>query len=246
MSDVDLTVVVPCLNEQENIHMILGALCDVLGNAPFRYEIIVVDDQSDDRTFELANSFAKTVKDKVCIRVLLRPLHRRGYGAVVRYGTAHGRGKYCVFVSADAVDPIQHIPEFYCRMETGADLVQCSRYLRPGEAATIPFKYKFSQFFFRLALRTLVGANIRDSTYAFKMFNRAEVLSMGLTRNRFSISPEITLKVLLAGGRIDFVAAGQGIRERGVSKFKFLKEASGYIYILLRAWLHRMNLIYWF
>jgi glycosyltransferase involved in cell wall biosynthesis len=246
MPEIDLTIVVPCLNEEENIEFILSALCDVLKAAPFRYEIIVVDDISDDKTYELALRFADGLQDKSLIRVLRRPLHRRGYGAVVRYGAAHGYGRYCMFVSADAVDPIQHIPEFYRRMEAGAALVQCSRYTNPDEAATIPFKYKFYQFFFRLFLRVLLGMTLRDSTYAFKMFRRPEMLALGLTRNRFAVSPEITLKAFLSGGHIELLAAGQGIRQRGVSKFNFFKESSGYIYVLLRAWFHHLNIIYWF
>jgi len=246
MSNIDVTIVVPCLNEEENIPTILGALQEALRDVSFRYEIVVVDDQSEDLTFKVASNYAQSIEGEAPIRVIRRPLRRRGYGAVVRYGAANGLGRYCVFVSADGVDPIHHIPEFYRRMEAGAALVQCSRYLTPGEAATIPFKYKFYQFFFRLFLRVLVGASIRDSTYAFKMFRRCDVLALGLTQNRFSISPEITLKVLLSGGRVEFVAAGQGIRQKGVSKFKFFKESFGYLYILLRAWLHRTQLIYWF
>ena len=245
-SSIDLTIVVPCLNEQENIEPILRALCDVLNNVTFTYEIVVVDDQSDDQTLAVATKFAEQVKGQALIRVIRRPLHRRGYGAVVRYGIAHGMGRYCTMVSADGVDPIQHLPEFYERMVAGASLVQCSRYLSPSDAETIPFKYKFYQFFFRFFLRVVMGVAIRDSTYAFKMFNRCEMLAVGVKQNRFSISPEITLKVLLMGGKVDFVAAGQGIRQRGVSKFNFYKESFGYMYILMRAWLHRMRWAYWF
>jgi glycosyltransferase involved in cell wall biosynthesis len=243
---IDLTIVVPCLNEQENIEPILAALCNTLSKVSFTYEIVVVDDQSDDLTLEVASKFAEKVRDQTLIRVVRRPLHRRGYGAVVRYGIAHGMGKYCTMVSADGVDPIHHLPEFYERMVAGASLVQCSRYLSPSDAETIPFKYKFYQFFFRLFLRMVMGVAIRDSTYAFKMFNRCEMLAVGMKQNRFSVSPEITLKVLLMGGKVDFVAAGQGIRQRGVSKFKFYKESFGYIYILVRAWLHRTGVAYWF
>jgi len=246
MNELDLTIVVPCLNEQENIKLILSALCEVMRASSIHYEIVVVDDKSDDKTFDLASEFAKEVADKVLIRILRRPLDRRGYGAVVRYGAAHGSGRYCIFVSADAVDPIQHIPDFFRKMQEGADLVQCSRYTAPGDANTIPFKYKFYQFFFRIFVRILFGLAIQDSTYAFKMFKRADMLAMGLTQNRFSISPEITFKVLLAGGKIELVPAGQGIRQRGVSKFNFFKESFGYMYILVRAGLHRSGLMYWF
>lgn len=243
---VDLTIVVPCLNEEENIEAILTQIRDVIANQPFTTEIIVVDDQSEDDTVKRAEHWAKGEGAGCYVSVLQRPLHRRGYGAVVRYGTAYGTGRYCIFVSADAVDPIQLIPKFYEEMQNGATMVQCSRYLKEGDDSTIPFKYKFFQFFFRWGVRIALGQKIVDSTYAFKMFDRREMLSVGMRQNRFSISPEISFKSILRGGKIVYVPGAQGTRERGVSKFIFRKEGLGFGYCLLRAFLHRHKLIFWF
>lgn len=243
---VDLTVVVPCLNEEENIQLILDQLRDLLIEQAFTSEIVIVDDRSDDRTQELAQSWVSENAGQLRSRLVVRDLHRRGYGAVVRYGAAHGVGRYCIFVSADAVDPIFLIPKLYQEMENGAVLAQCSRYLTDGDANTIPFKYKFFQFFFRIGVRLSLGQFIPDSTYAFKMFRRRETLGLGLSQNRFSISPEITFKSILTGGRIAYVPGAQGVRARGVSKFVFHKEGLGFGYCLLRAMLHRFKIAYWF
>ena len=59
------------------------------------------------------------------------------------------------------------------------DLVQVSRYQDPKNAENIPFKYKFFQFFFRRFVRISLGKSIADSTYAFKIFNRKKILSLG-------------------------------------------------------------------
>jgi dolichol-phosphate mannosyltransferase len=243
---IDLTIVVPCLNEAENINGILDDIYICLNGKGITYEIIVVDDQSEDATIDLASTWARKHNDEVLVTVIKRPLHRRGYGAVVRYGAAFGKGRYCIFVSADRVDPIQIIPELYEAMENGATLAQCSRYIKKGDDNTIPFKYKFFQFFFRIGVRIALGQVIPDSTYAFKMFKRCETLGMGISQNRFSISPEITFKAILSNGRIVYLPSAQGIREFGVSKFKFTKEGIGYGYCLIRAFLHRYKLIYWF
>jgi glycosyltransferase involved in cell wall biosynthesis len=246
MKTPDLTIVVPCLNEEQNVVLILDRVVGVLEDSGISTEIIVVDDQSDDGTFSAAEASAKRHGDKFPIRVVRRQLHRRGYGAAVRWGVAHGTAKYCIFVAADGVDPVELIPDFYRRMEAGASLVQCSRYLVKSDNATIPFKYKFYQFFYRFGVRFALGHSIADSTYAFKMFRRVELLGMGLKQNRFSISPEITFKTLLSGGRVEYVPAGQGTRQIGASKFYFRREAFGYGYVLLRAWLHRMGMAFWF
>lgn len=242
---VDLTVVIPCLNEEENIGFILDQVRDTLRSQTFTWEIVIVDDQSDDRTYAIAE---KWISDNpaYAVEVIRRSLHRRGYGAAVRYGTAYGHGRYCIFVSADAVDPIQMIPGMYDLMEAGASLAQCSRYLHAGDDKTIPFKYKFFQFFFRLGVKIALGQYIPDSTYAFKMFRRREILGAGLNQNRFSISPEITFKCILMGGEIKYMPGSQGVRSRGVSKFIFRKEGMGFGYCLFRAFLHRLNAIFWF
>jgi len=242
----DLTIVVPCLNEIENIVGTLENIFQTLKDQPFKYEIIVVDDLSEDGTFAVANRWAKQHDEKIPVRVIRRSLQRRGYGAVVRYGTAYGSGRYCIFVSADNVDPIHLIPQLYYEMESGAILAQCSRYIREGDDSTIPFSYKFFQYFFRIGVRMAIGYNIPDSTYAFKMFRRRELLGVGLSSNRFNISPEITFKSILIGGKVAYVPGAQGVRRGGKSKFIFHKEGLGYGYCLLRAFLHRHNLIYWF
>jgi glycosyltransferase involved in cell wall biosynthesis len=238
--------VIPCLNEEENIELILGQVRDALIGQAFTWEVIVIDDMSDDRTVARAKAWVDARGADCRVSIVQRSLRRRGYGAVVRYGVAHGTGRYCIFVSADAVDPLHLIPELYRRMEEGHVLAQCSRYLTAGDDSTIPFKYKFFQYFFRIGVKIAIGERIPDSTYAFKMFQRRELLGVGLSQNRFSISPEITFKSILRGGRIAYVPGAQGTRERGVSKFIFRKEGLGFGYCLLRAFLHRHRLIYWF
>ncbi|MCC4238451.1 glycosyltransferase family 2 protein [Vibrio anguillarum] len=243
---IDLTIVIPCLNEAENIIGILDSVARIVVGQKFTSEIIVVDDESDDETLNLANQWAEEHRKEVPVRVISRSLIRRGYGAVVRFGAAHGSGRYCIFVSADMVDPIHLIPQLYEEMENGAILAQCSRYMKPGDDHTIPFKYQFFQFFFRRGVRIALGEFIPDSTYAFKMFRRRETLGVGLSQNRFSISPEITFKSILMGGEVKYIPGAQGTRAFGVSKFIFRKEGIGYSYCLIRAFLHRMKLIYWF
>lgn len=245
-TDVDLTIVIPCLNEEDNIELILDQVRAVLADQSFNAEIVVIDDMSDDRTLLLAERWANGPGRDYRISVVQRPMHRRGYGAAVRWGVSHGIGRYCIFVSADAVDPIQLIPQMYEQMERGFVLAQCSRYSNRGDDSTIPFKYKFCQFVFRIGVRIAIGQRIADSTYAFKMFQRREMLGVGRTQNRFSISPEITFKSILSGGRISYIPGAQGTREWGTSKFVFHKEGLGFGYCLLRAFLHRTKLIYWF
>jgi dolichol-phosphate mannosyltransferase len=245
--ECDLSIIVPCLNEAENVEQCLTNILQVIDTIPnCTSEIVVVDDQSEDETFIVTQDFINKGNLEDRIILVKRNLKRRGYGAVVRYGVAHAHGRYAIFVSADMVDPIEHLPVFYQMMEEGADLVQCNRYQNPGDTTSIPFIYLFWQFFYRRFVSLILGTKLTDTTYAFKMFKRTDLLAVGLAQNRFSISPEITFKVLLSGGSVQSFAAPQGTRVNGISKFKFVKEAYGYGYVLLRSLLHRMGVILWF
>ncbi|OVE82422.1 glycosyl transferase family 2 [bacterium M21] len=243
---IDVSIIVPCLNEEDNIQHLLTNLTDLLGAQEFTCEIVIVDDQSDDGTLSRVQDFTSGYNGQVEIIVEKKNLDRRGYGAVIRYGMAVARGRYCTFVSADMVDPIELIPEFYKAMSDGYDLAQCNRYSDEAHNELIPFIYKFYQFFFRRFIHVACGEFIVDSSYAFKMFERKMVLAMGLTQNRFSVSPEITMKLVLNNAKIKYIPGRHGERENGVSKFRFTKEAAGYLYVVLRTFLHRRRLTYWY
>lgn len=243
--ELEVSLIIPSLNEEDNVWITLEALDELrvrhdLGSL----EALVLDDASSDRTYQRAADCVHRYPD-LNIRVFRRPEPRRGYGAILRFGIAHAKGTYCIPVAADGVDPIEVIPTFLERVRDGADLVQCSRYAEGGDTTTIPFKYRFFQAIWRFLVRVLLGMNVKDSTYSFKIFRRVDVLSIGLTSNGFSISPEIFFKAMLSGKSVAFVPAGQGSRRKGSSKFVFHREGFGFFYVLLRAALHRIGIL-WF
>ncbi len=244
-SPLELSIIVPCLNEEENLEPLLTRLEEVRATHNLtNFETLLLDDSSTDRTFAKSIECLKKFPE-LRIRAIRRYEPRRGYGAIIRFGIAHARGQYCVPVSADDVDPIELIPVFLERVRAGVDVVQCSRYLREGDKETIPFKFKFWHSIWRALLRVLLRENIRDTTYPFRIFRRTDILALGLFSNRFSISPEIFFKLFLSGARIEYLARGQGIRQRGKSNFVFRREGPRYFHVLMRAWLHRLGIL-WF
>jgi glycosyltransferase involved in cell wall biosynthesis len=241
-----LSIIVPCLNEEDNVIQILKSLKILLFENNIDHEVLIIDDQSTDLTYNNATKFVLENPDLNC-KVLRKDLDRRGYGAVIKYGIAYSIGEYVTFVSADLVDPIHLIPRMYLELQNNEyDLVQCSRYIDKKDSNTIPFSYKFYQFFFRFFVKICLNQHIPDSTYAFKMFKKAKITSMGLSSNRFNISPEIMFKSILSNMKILYIPGSQGVRENGVSKFSFIKEGPGFIICLFRAFLHRKRIIFWF
>ena len=73
--------------------------------------------------------------------------------------------------SADMVDPIDLLPEMLKYSES-FDLIQVSRYMNRSDSESIPFAYKFYQFFYRIFVRIALGKRIKDSNYEWFWFKQ--------------------------------------------------------------------------
>lgn len=228
----EISIIIPCLNEAQNVPMLVDKLSALLEAYALDGEILIVDDCSDDYTFREAYVLSQRHRR-------VRALHKglpRGIGRAIRYGIMHARGRLAVVVMGDLVDPLAAIPDFRTKIvDEGYQLVLLSRYLDPGDVAGIPAVYRFYHFAFRLLCRLLVGIRLTDITYAFRAFDLAWAKSVNLGSDGFEISPEITCKAWLSGARIFELRGRQGRRFHGESKFIFSREGWGYTSVLLRA-----------
>lgn len=240
----ELSLIIPCLNDAECLPQLLPQLEDICDAATLDVETIVIDDASADQTLGIAQQMQRQFP-RLHVRILHRYTPGRGFGTVVRYGIAHATGRLCALVAADRSDPLDRLPEMVRLARQGAQVVQCSRYLREEDARSVRRFHAAYQWLYRAAIRLLVGHRLSDSTYAFKIFDRVYVTAMGLTSNRFALSSEINLKVLANGGTIAYVGGPEGERRSGHSKFVLGREIHGYTFVLLRAWLHRLGIL-WF
>jgi polyisoprenyl-phosphate glycosyltransferase len=227
-----VSVLIPCLNEEQNVPGVVDKLVRLLDAAEVDGEILIIDDCSDDYTFREAMLLSARWPN-------VRALHKglpRGIGHAIRFGIDEARGRVGVVVMGDGVDPIAAIPDFRDRViEQGAQLVLLSRYLEPGDADTIPKSYRFYQWFYRWLCRAGVGLPYKDPTYAYRAFDLPWVRSLGLASGGFEISPEITLSAWVSGARIAELTGQQGRRVAGESKFVFSRQALGYARVLVRA-----------
>jgi glycosyltransferase involved in cell wall biosynthesis len=108
-----VSVVIPCLNEEENIERCVQSAAGALAEAGLAGEVIVVDNDSEDRSAELAQ--------RAGARVIHEP--RRGYGSAYLAGFAAARGDYIVMADADLTYDFNEIPRFVARLRDGAQMV---------------------------------------------------------------------------------------------------------------------------
>src|ERR1019366_4551811 len=119
-----VSVVIPCLNEEENVERCVRGAIDALASAGLEGEVIVVDNGSDDRSAELAAAAGA--------QVVVEP--RRGYGSAYLAGFAAARGTYIVMADADLTYDFGEIPSFIRELQSGAELVMGNRMgnIKPG------------------------------------------------------------------------------------------------------------------
>ena len=245
MITTELSILIPCFNDAEVLPDTVRALNDAVGHHSMNVETLIVDDQSEDDTLEVAKGFIEQYP-ALHVRVFERKRRFHAFGSIVRFGLAYASGRYCAVVSADGYDPVELLPVFVNKLRQGVQLVQCSRYIREQDARSVRFRFRFFQGVYRLATRLLLGVSITDTTNGFRAFDRNFVLALGLFSGRRNVFPEITFKVLLAGGKIDYIPGKEHHTERQErGKFKLRHEILGYAAVLLRAALHRWGMA-WF
>jgi glycosyltransferase involved in cell wall biosynthesis len=242
----ELSIIVPCHNDAAVLTDTLASIHQVVTHHSLSVETLIVDDNSDDDTLEVAKQAAFKFP-ALHIRILRRLHMQPGLGGVVRYGLAFAQGRYAALLSSDGLDPAELLPVFLRHLRAGTHLVQCSRYTRPEDMAEVAWRYRAYQAVYRPATKLLVGKAVADTTYGFRAFDRVFVQALGLSAKRFNVCPEMTFKVMLCGGKVEYVPGtprrpGQG----GQSKFVLQSELLGYVYVLMRAGLHRARLVRWF
>jgi glycosyltransferase involved in cell wall biosynthesis len=119
-----VSVVIPCLNEAENIEECVSAARVALRDMGVRGEIVVADNDSEDDSAQLA--------ERAGARVIVE--RRRGYGSAYLAGFAASRGRYIVMADADLTYDFNEIPRFVAELEDGAEMVIGDRMdnIQPG------------------------------------------------------------------------------------------------------------------
>jgi glycosyltransferase involved in cell wall biosynthesis len=119
-----VSVVMPCLNEEENIRRCVTRAREVMEREGIDGEVVVADNGSEDRSAEIAaEAGARVVHER-----------RRGYGSAYLAGFAVARGRYIVMADADLTYDFGEIPRFIAKLDEGADLVMGDRMgnIQPG------------------------------------------------------------------------------------------------------------------
>ncbi|HYA35365.1 MAG TPA: glycosyltransferase [Candidatus Binataceae bacterium] len=184
---MDVSVILPVVNEAENIRSLVPRLKTVFAREGLSFEILVVHGRSTDGTVEVANELG--------CRVLAE--RRRGYAGALTTGFAEARGDYFLTLDAD----LSHEPDFVHKMwraRTRADIVIASRYTRGGVAYSSFLRKKMSDVL-NFTLRTMLSVPIGDMSSGFRLYRRDALAGLEIDSTNFEVLEEILVKAYAAG-----------------------------------------------
>lgn len=176
-----ITVIIPCLNEEQGIEQVLRRMPE------FVDQVMVVDNNSTDRTAEVAESLgAEVIRER-----------ERGYGRAYKSGFSHATGDIIITLDGDhsyPPDAISYLLEAFRHLE--ADFLNASRFpVRDRHAMS--FKHKFGNWVLSLAMSILFFRWVSDSQSGMWVFKRSILADMKLESDGMAFSEEIKIEALL-------------------------------------------------
>jgi glycosyltransferase involved in cell wall biosynthesis len=195
-SDVELSVVIPCLNEADTIGTCIRkaqtafAECGVVG------EVVVADNGSHDASPRIAEELGARVV----------PVEEKGYGSALMGGIAAARGRYVLMGDADDSYDFLEIPKFVEKLRQGYDLVQGCRLPSGGGTVlpgAMPFLHRWLGNPLLSALaRGMFGAPVTDAYCGMRGFTRAHYERLEQRCTGMEFATEMIIKSSLHGARI--------------------------------------------
>lgn len=231
-----LSVVIPARDEEGCVAATVEHLHIELRLRGVPHEIVVVDDGSADRTWEILQALQVRVP-------ALAPVQNpgpHGFGRAIIRGLAAMKGDAVVIMMADESDDCRDVVRYWEKLNDGYDCVFGSRFIRGGGTIDYP---KIKLFLNRVAnffLKVLFQIKLNDTTNAFKAYRR-EVIDgcQPLIAPHFNITVEIPLKAIVRGFSWTTIAITWRNRRSGTAKLKIKEMGSRYLFICLYVWLEK-------
>jgi dolichol-phosphate mannosyltransferase len=241
---MDISIVIPCFNEIDNINKIKDELIPVVTELAQSYstEIIFVDDGSTDGTIAgLQRILADVEKPNLVIKYADN--HGNwGLGKAVRTGFEASTGEIIVTTDSDGTYKFVHIKDLLAYLVPGVDVVTASPYHPQGDVVGVP-QYRLilsqgSSFIYRI----LLNWNIHTYTCLFRAYRRKVIQDVSFVSNSFMSGTEILVKCMLKGYKVVEYPAVLYRRTFGVSKARLLKTILAHLRFQATVLLHQLHL----
>jgi len=188
--ELELTILMPCLNEAETLAVCIGKARDYLARSGVAGEVVIADNGSTDGSQAIAEANGARVVN----------VEQRGYGAALAGGIAAARGRFVIMGDADDSYDFASLDNFVRELRDGADLVMGNRFAGGIAPGAMPWHHRYIgnpvlSFLGRLFFKT----PIRDFHCGLRGFRRDAIAALNLRTTGMEFASEMVVKATLAG-----------------------------------------------
>jgi glycosyltransferase involved in cell wall biosynthesis len=206
--DMLLSIIVPVRNEELTVGDIIERIQNVMAQVGLKYEVIVIDDCSTDKSRE------NSLKRKVSVHTL--KVHC-GKGYALRVGFKRAKGNIIVTIDSDGSHCPEELPQLLTPvLEGAADLVIGSRYLNQKNVEARKLN-AFGVQIFNMLIKMLTGTKITDSQSGYRVMKREVLRRQKLKSQTYEIESEMLVQTAKLGYRITEVPISFEQRTYGTS-----------------------------
>lgn len=190
---IELTILMPCLNEAETLAVCIEKAKGFLARTGIKGEVLISDNGSTDGSREIAERHGA--------RVVLAP--RRGNGIALSTGIAAAHGRFVIMGDSDDSYDFSQLDAFVEALRGGADLVMGNRFRGGIEPGAMPYLHRYLGNPALSAIgRLLYGAPVGDFQCGLRGFSRDKILGLNLITEQLEFCPEMVMRAALAGLKI--------------------------------------------
>ncbi|MEM6469320.1 MAG: glycosyltransferase family 2 protein [Planctomycetota bacterium] len=231
-----LSVVIPARDEEGCIESTVRHLNLELRLQSIPHEIVVVDDGSSDRTWEILEKISQDIGE-------LHP-HKsqgpHGFGRAIRAGIEKSSGDCVVIMMADESDDCRDVVRYWEALNQGYDCVFGSRFVRGGGAIDYPWIKLMLNRMANLFIRLIFRIRLNDTTNAFKAYRRTTLDGLKpFLSPHFNLTVELPLKAIVRGYSWVTLPITWRNRRSGLAKLKIREMGSRYFFIVAYVWLEK-------
>ena len=190
MNNPEISILLPCLNEEKSIAKCLDNILSVISNNSLNAEIVVIDNNSTDNTYNIVHKYRE---DNSNIKLFKE--NKRGYGFAYLCAIKNSIGKYIFMADGDGSYDFNDIPRFISKLKDGNDVVIGNRFSEKIEKGNMPFLHKYiGNPLLSFITRSFFGIKIKDIHCGARSITRNSLNKINLKTTGMEFASEMIIK----------------------------------------------------
>lgn len=218
-----VSVIIPVLNEEENLRELLPEIREIMDGMGEEYEIIVVDGGSSDRSMEVAREHGATVLSE-----------NVGKGNALITGFGKARGDIIVMMDADLSHRPKELLLMVDAIRIGYDAAFGSRFMVGGGTEDMEWYRKLGNRVFAAMVNIIFGSRYTDLCYGYKSFSRHALERLELGEKGFGIETEMAIEAARKGLRVIEIPSFEKKRWKGKGKLSTFRDGFKILATIIR------------